>query len=237
MGQRLFVSLAAHSPLVEPALDAMELRAAQRADVGTANTGGMEFDRAYFAGWGRTDALYWRRHMREPVRFADGINALYGDGYRIFLEVGPHPTLMALAQRSLPERETLCLTSLRRGKDDWRELLTSLADLHVHGVRVDWAGVDRPYTRRRVALPTYPFERNRYWAAPTPHIDQGERAPADPQPTSSASTGQSSNGLFYKVEWEPISARRPRLEAPSKLIEGSAERFKELAIANDLSIL
>ena len=107
---------------------------------------------------------YWRRHMREPVRFADGVRGLYDDGFRIFLEVGPHPTLLALAQQSLPEEDSLFLSSMRRGRDDWNELLTSLADLHVHGVPVDFAGFDRPYARRRVALPTYPFERERFWA-------------------------------------------------------------------------
>ena len=127
MGQRLYVSLAAHSPLVDPALDAMEALARTvsmsppKIPVAWNLTGG-----ALPAG-AAPDALYWRRHMREPVRFADGIKALHGDGYRIFLEVGPHPTLIALAQQSLPERGTHLLTSLRRGKDDWSELLTSLA--------------------------------------------------------------------------------------------------------------
>ena len=168
MSQRLYVSLAAHSPLVDPALDAMEA---------LARSVSMSLPKVPVA-WNLTgstlptgaapDPLYWRRHMREPVRFADGIKKLHGDGYRIFLEVGPHPTLIALAQQSLPESGTHLLTSLRRGKDDWSELLNSLGKLHVHGVPIDWAGVDRPYTRRRVALPTYPFERERYWAAPLP---------------------------------------------------------------------
>ncbi|TXC66095.1 methyltransferase [Piscinibacter aquaticus] len=67
------------------------------------------------------------------------------------------------------ESDSLCLTSLRRGKDDWSELLASLAQLYVQGAAVDWAGVDRPYPRRRVALPTYPFEHRRFWLEPRPH--------------------------------------------------------------------
>ncbi|MEO8152055.1 MAG: type I polyketide synthase [Rhizobacter sp.] len=172
-GQRLFVQLAAHSPLVEPALNAMEACArsvtmrAPRIPVAWNVTGG-----AALPG-GAPDATYWRRHLREPVRFAEGMASLYRDGYRVFLEVGPHPTLIALAQRSLPEDGPVLLTSLRRGKDDWREMMGSLAQLYVHGAQVDWAGVDKPYPRQRLSLPTYPFERRNFWIAansPTRHM-------------------------------------------------------------------
>ena len=169
-GHKLFVSLAAHSPLVEPALDAMEVCArtvqmkSPRIPVAWNLTGGA------LASGSAPDATYWRRHLREPVRFADGMASLYRDGYRVFLEVGPHPTLIALAQRSLPDEGTLLLSSLRRGKDDWNEMTGSLAELYVHGAAIDWAGVDRPYGCRRVSLPTYPFERRSFWistSAPT----------------------------------------------------------------------
>jgi acyl transferase domain-containing protein len=166
-GQRLFVSLAAHSPLTDPILDGME-RCAARVE--------MKAPRIPMV-WNLTgqslparvapDAGYWRRHLREPVRFADGMQALHQQGFRAFLEVGPHPTLMALAQRSLPGEDILWLSSLRRGKEDWPEMLASLAALYVHGANVDWVGVDRPYARRRATLPTYPFERKRYWIEPT----------------------------------------------------------------------
>lgn len=165
-GQRLFVSLAAHSPLVEPALAPLEARAGQvrmhapRLPVAWNVTGG-----AALPG-GSPDAAYWRRHLREPVRFAEGLSSLHRDGYRVFLEVGPHPTLVALAQRCLPEADSLCLGSLRRDKDDWGELMGSLARLYVAGATVDWVGLDRPYPRRRVALATYPFEHHRFWIKP-----------------------------------------------------------------------
>ena len=175
-GHRLFVSLAAHSPLVVPALDAMEAAAravsmrAPRIPVAWNLTGG-----APLPG-GAPDASYWRRHLREPVRFADGMAGLHREGHRVFLEVGPHPVLVALAQRSLPEEGTRLVGSLRRGKDDWAELEAGLAQLYVNGVTVDWAGVDRPYRRRRLPLPTYPFQRRRFW------IEAGQaaarRAPA-----------------------------------------------------------
>jgi malonyl CoA-acyl carrier protein transacylase/NAD(P)-dependent dehydrogenase (short-subunit alcohol dehydrogenase family)/acyl carrier protein len=166
-GHRLYISLAAHSPLVEPALDAMEACARQvemqlpRIPVAWNLTGTTSLST------GAPDARYWRRHLREPVRFADGVAALHRDGYSTFLEVGPHPTLIALAQRSLPE-DVLFLTSLRRGKDDWHELMTSVARLYVHGGPIDWRGVERSFNGRRVSLPTYPFERRSYWIGSAP---------------------------------------------------------------------
>ena len=176
-GQKLFVSLAAHSPLVAPALDAMEACAravnmrAPQIPVAWNVTGG-----AALPAPGAPDARYWRNHLREPVRFAEGIASLAQQGYRVFLEVGPHPVLVALAQRSLPEAEHRLLTSLRRDKSDWHELNASLAALYVQGAAVDWAGVDRPYARQRVDLPTYPFERRDFWITLT--AEKAGRAPA-----------------------------------------------------------
>jgi acyl transferase domain-containing protein/acyl carrier protein len=165
-GHRLFVSLAAHSPLVAPALDAMEACARrvtmQKPSIPVAwnLTGSTTLSSE------APDAIYWRRHLREPVRFADGIQQLHRDGYTTFLEVGPHPTLIALAQRSLPDT-TVFLTSLRRGKDDWHELMTSVARLYVSGAPLNWDGVDRALGARSVPLPTYPFERRSYWIDPS----------------------------------------------------------------------
>ncbi|HLS56237.1 MAG TPA: type I polyketide synthase [Zeimonas sp.] len=177
-GQRLFVSLAAHSPLVAPALDAMEACArtvTMRApDIPVAwNLTGGTLTRGE-----APDASYWRRHLREPVRFAQGVSSLYRDGYRTFLEVGPHPTLTALAQRSLPEGDVQFVNSLRRSRDDWHEMLAALATLYVNGAPVDWAGFDRPWRVNRVTLPTYPFERRSYWIGlPPPGVTRPAARP------------------------------------------------------------
>lgn len=163
-GQRLLVSLAAHSPLTEPILDRMEACAgavamrAPRIPVAWNLTGTLGLPTG-----AAPDAAYWRRHLRETVRFADGITALREAGYRSFLEVGPHPTLLALAQRSVTDTSALWLTSLRRNQPDWPELLTSLASLYVRGAQVDWESFDRPYAPARATLPAYPFERKRFW--------------------------------------------------------------------------
>jgi len=105
---------------------------------------------------------YWADHARRPVRFADGMRTLYDRGCRVFLEVGPSPTLLGMGASCLPGPASF-LPSLRERRDDWRDLLESLGRLHELGVPIDWAGFDRYYPRRRLALPTYPFERQRCW--------------------------------------------------------------------------
>jgi acyl transferase domain-containing protein/acyl carrier protein len=205
-GQRLFVSLAAHSPLVEPALDRMEALARSVTFAPPSIPIAWNLTGHPLPNGTAPDAIYWRRHMREPVRFGDGVKALRDDGFRIFLEVGPHPTLLAFVQQSLPQDGNLFLTSLRRGKEDWNELLTSLADLHVHGVPVDFAGFDRPYQRRRVALPAYPFDRKRYWAAPMPHPS---RRGVEGDASALVERAQAADGLYYKIAWKPAASARP----------------------------
>ena len=205
IGQRLFVPLAAHSPLAEPALDRMEALARSVAMSSPSIPIAWNLTGRPLPNGEAPDAVYWRRHMREPVRFADGVKALHDDGFRIFLEVGPHPTLLALAEQSLPNEGNLLLTSLRRGKEDWRELLTSLADLHVHGAPVDFAGFDRPYPRRRVALPTYPFDRQRYWAPPVPH--PGQRG-AEESAAVTVEGAKETDGIYYKITWKPATSAR-----------------------------
>jgi microcystin synthetase protein McyG len=232
IGQRLFVSLAAHSQLVEPALDQMEALARGVAFSPPTIPIAWNLTGRPLPNGAAPDPVYWRRHMREPVRFADGVKALHEEGFRIFLEVGPHPTLVALAQQSLPQDGALFLTSMRRGKEDWNELVTSLADLHVHGAPVDFAGFDQPYRRRRVALPTYPFDRERCWAPPVPHPSQ--RGAEDVSATvEGAGEG---DGLYYRIAWEPPASSRPKLRTPSELEEGTLDRFGELAAQHDFAI-
>jgi acyl transferase domain-containing protein/ubiquinone/menaquinone biosynthesis C-methylase UbiE len=161
--QVLAVSHAFHSPLMEPILDAFEREVASVPLAPPtipliSNVTG----EAAVAG-DVTTAAYWRRHVREPVRFHDGLRALQRQGCRVFLEIGPTPTLSSLGRRSLGDEAGVWLPSLRRGRDDWEQMLDSLGALYAHGAAVDWTAFDRDYHRRRVALPTYPFQRERYW--------------------------------------------------------------------------
>ena len=106
---------------------------------------------------------YWVRHLRQSVYFEQGIKTLHNQKCGFFLECGPKPTLLTLAQQCLPEVSGTWLPSLRAGKEDWPIILSSLANLYVQGVSVNWSQFDADYSRQRLVLPTYPFQRQRYW--------------------------------------------------------------------------
>jgi acyl transferase domain-containing protein/acyl carrier protein len=161
--QALAVSHAFHSPLMDPMLEDFGA-AAGRVRFGRPRVGIVSNVTGRLAtAQEMSSAEYWSRHVRAPVRFAAGVTALREQGVDIFLEAGPAPTLLGLGRRTLGDEGTVWVPSLRKGRDDWDEMLEGLGRLHVEGVEVDWAGLDRPYARRHVVLPTYPFQRERYW--------------------------------------------------------------------------
>ena len=168
------VSHAFHSPLIAPMLDSFEGLAAgitQRAPAipFISNLVGAALEAA-------PGARYWRDHAARPVRFADGVKTLVGLGCTVLVEVGPTPTLLALAMRSIDPDHVTAVPTLRRGRSDWDQLSRALGSLYVTGAPIDWQAVDRGLSRRRVALPTYPFARERHW------IDQTVAGPANRPP-------------------------------------------------------
>ena len=134
-----------------------------------------------------SDPSYWTAHLRNTIRFGDGIGTLLEDPDRILLEVGPRQTLTRLARSHPSAKGRILVASLPDSVDrvdDERHLLAALGHLFVAGVDVDWSGFQGRFRRRRVPLPTYPFERQRYWIEEKPR-----RAPV-PVPASSR-TGKS----------------------------------------------
>jgi len=109
---------------------------------------------------------YWCEHVVAPVRFAEGIATAASHGASTFLELGPRPTLIGMGRQCLPDPALAWWPSLRPAHSDWAVILSSLAELHRSGHRVDWRGFHRPFAQRRVALPGYPFQRQRYWWSP-----------------------------------------------------------------------
>ena len=157
-------SRAFHSPLMDPVLNAFEAAASEieysapRIPVISNRTG--QPTKEY-------TARYWREHIRQPVLFHEGMSALFDQGHRFFVEVGPAPTLLSLARRFAPPGEVTFLPSLRRGHDERDVLLESLGKLYVAGFGIDWDTVYAARPRRRVSLPTYPFQRTRHWFVPS----------------------------------------------------------------------
>ena len=119
-----------------------------------------------------SDPAYWANHLRSTVRFNDGLNTLLDDPDRILLEVGPGQTLTRLARSHPAASRRTIVASLPHPMDqgdDERHLIAALGRLFMAGVDIDWAGLHGGARRRRVPLPTYPFERKRYWVSEPPH--------------------------------------------------------------------
>ncbi|RBM18947.1 acyltransferase domain-containing protein, partial [Streptomyces sp. PT12] len=104
------------------------------------------------------DAAYWYENLRNTVRFERATRALLADGFGVFVEVSAHPVLGIALRETVEETDAVVLGTLRRGDGGMERLLLSLGEAFVHGVPVDW-GIEG----RHVDLPTYPFQRQRYW--------------------------------------------------------------------------
>ncbi|MER5432231.1 type I polyketide synthase [Streptomyces sp. NPDC002588] len=115
------------------------------------------------------DGEYWYRNLRQTVRFESAIRALIGDGFTAFVESSAHPVLTVGMQDTADAMgvDIAALGSLRRDEGGLRRFLTSLADAHVAGVGITWDRAFGDVPRRHVDLPTYAFQRQRYWLADT----------------------------------------------------------------------
>jgi acyl transferase domain-containing protein/glutamate-1-semialdehyde aminotransferase len=170
--RRLHIAVAAHSPEVDPILGEFEdflrqLRLERPALRYVSNVTG-----TWIRGDEATDPTYWSRHLRMPVRFADGLGSVLRDGPTVLLEVGPGQVLSTFA-RQHPARtgEHPVIPTLRHPKEqvsDAAFLLNSLGRLWLTGITPDWKAVHGG-TGRRVRVPTYRFERQRHWlSSPQP---------------------------------------------------------------------
>ncbi len=135
-----------------------------------------------------TNPDYWLKNCRQTVQFFTGMQTLYEQNYDIFLEIGPSPTLIGMGRRCLPENVGVWLPSLRSNQSNWETMLQSLGELYRCGVAINWDGFDRDYSRRRLRLPTYPFQRESYWFDTLPN-----RETPSPLPKNA----------FYQQVWQP----------------------------------
>jgi amino acid adenylation domain-containing protein len=179
--RQLHIDVAAHSALVESILETfttfiktLSLRTPQIPYI--SNVTG-----TWITAAEATDPGYWARHLRQTVRFAEGLRTLLADPSRVLLEVGPGQTLTTLARlQATPDR--IILASMRHPNDQQPDdafALGTLGQLWLAGVQVDWPKFYSHERRRRLPLPTYPFERQRYWIDP-PKVGQDTPGQAEP---------------------------------------------------------
>ncbi|MEM1393948.1 MAG: beta-ketoacyl synthase N-terminal-like domain-containing protein [Cyanobacteria bacterium P01_H01_bin.150] len=149
-----------------------------------------------------TDPSYWTKHLRHTVRFSTGIAELIKDSEQVLLEVGPGRTLNTLAKQQT--KDTVILSSMRHPKDEQSDvafLLNSLGRLWLAGVQVNWFDFYAEEKRQRIPLPTYPFERQRYWIEPQKINDT-----IDNQVISKK---QNIADWFYLPSWKQVNLLKP----------------------------
>jgi acyl transferase domain-containing protein/acyl carrier protein len=192
------VDVAAHTSQVEPLLGELEVALAglrpqtEQLSIYSTVSGARLDGRAM-------DAAYWVRNLRAPVEFAAAVEALAADGHERFVEVSPHPILSGAMQQGLQARgqQSWIVPSLRRNEDERRVLLESLGTLYVLGQEVAWRAL-YPEVEQCVELPTYPWQRTRYWP---------EIRPFDPGSMISAARDRPEDldSWLYEVEWQAKS--------------------------------
>ncbi|MFV2022756.1 type I polyketide synthase [Micromonospora sp. LOL_023] len=222
----LRVSHAFHSPLMDPVLDefqatvaTLDLRPPQLPVVSTA-TGRPASEQL-------ATAQYWASQIRQPVRFADAVTALRGLGATTFVEVGPDAALTGPMRGCLgADPDVQVVPLLRRGRPEPETLQRAVAELHVRGITPDWSAM-LGSASESVDLPTYPFERQRFWWVPAPYTPQTEppagsaERPSDTERSAdtigTVGSGEQPNPVDswrYRVRWQPVADPPGRSDPP-----------------------
>ncbi len=221
--KKLIVSHAFHSPLMQPMVEDFQ-KVAKNVEYHApqinlvSNVTGKIIEREI------ANPEYWVNHVIAPVKFDQGIKLLQSQKYNVFLEIGAKPILLGMGRNILesnlsetPELSPLCLPSLRPRKSDWSQISKSLATLYVKGVNIDWKVFERDYSKQKLQLPTYPFQRKSYWLEKNSEVQ------------SSNSTKIIFNDIaeksaldYYQISWQKsskqISNLIPKLSATGKWI-------------------
>ncbi|MGW8554784.1 type I polyketide synthase [Streptomyces tubercidicus] len=182
--RRIPIDYASHSAQVE------EVREQMLADLApiSPRSGATPFFSTVTGDWIDTrllDAEYWYQNLRRTVRLEHAVRSLAEQGYRAYVEPSPHPVMATAVRETLDDlgiADAAVVGTLRRGEGGRRRFLTSLAELSVAGGPVNWRTVLDPTGEggaRRIALPTYPFQRRRYWPEPAPELRGGSGEETD----------------------------------------------------------
>lgn len=166
--RRLHTSHAFHSPMMEPIIKPFT----ELVKTVSLNAPSIPFISNVTGNWIKeteaTAPIYWARHLRQPVKFSPGMTQLMQQSSSIFLEVGPGRTLTTLTKQIDPQRTIL--SSICHPKDNQSDLafiLERLGQLWLTGIDIDWDNFYQEEDRDRIPLPTYPFERQKYWIEPS----------------------------------------------------------------------
>ena len=107
---------------------------------------------------------YWLRHVMEPVDFYSSVKSCEESNIGVMLEIGATNTLCNMAKKIVTREDLLILSTLKRGSSDWRSFQEAMSQLYLKGININYRAYDEGYTRKRIALPLYPFNGKKYWA-------------------------------------------------------------------------
>ena len=230
--RRLHTSHAFHSKMMDPILDPftrilvqVELKAPQIPFM--SNVTG-----TWITAGEATDPTYWARHLRQTVRFSAGVKELLQDSARVFLEVGPGRTLGDLVRRCSGSHAPVVLKTMRQpfeNQHDGALLLNSLGQLWLEGVDLDWKSFHDHERRQRLPLPTYPFERKRYWIEPQKTNESSE--PASPSATPAHGKKPNIEDWFHVPTWQ-----RSRQRETVKFQDGLKRHSRWLVFLDECGI-
>jgi len=217
-GKRVATSHAFHSPMMDPILDAFAARVGQTARNAPALRWVSNLTGTWITPDEAVDPAYWARHLRGTVRFAECVATVAAEAReRVFVECGPGRTLSSLVKRQVPG--SVSIHSVRHPDDpadDGEVLLSALGRAWAAGVEPDWRAVHGGEARRRVPLPTYPFERRRFWVDRAPH--PGYTPPAvvttaedDALPAADPRAGWTATERGVARIWEALFGAAPAL--------------------------
>jgi acyl transferase domain-containing protein len=152
------------------------------------------------------DPVYWATHLRSTVQFAPGIQTIWQQPERVLLEVGPRTTTATLARQQAKDSQQVAISSLSDAPDnEWTALLQAAGQLWLAGISINWHKVEGDEIRNRIPLPTYPFERQRFWIDPLPHRSN---QPTDSQ-LSTQSSPQDSPPMLTTTPATPVTPDAP----------------------------
>ncbi|MEI2579702.1 beta-ketoacyl synthase N-terminal-like domain-containing protein [Scytonema sp. PRP1] len=221
----LKVSHAFHSPLMEPILADFQ-RVAQEISYSLPNIEVVSNVTGKVVAAEIATPQYWCRHIRQPVKYATGMETLQQMGCKVFVEIGPKPILLGMGRQCLPEGVGVWLPSLRQGEEDWQQILQSLANLYILGVRVDWSGFDQDYSHHRLQLPTYPWQKERYWLEGTQEEQRDENLEALHLWESAVSAGR------YQAQRGPLDLALHTYPAKQQCLEELTIAYITNALSN-----
>lgn len=211
--RRLHTSHAFHSPMMAPVMESF----GQLLQTIKLNPPQIPFVSNVSGTWitntQATDPNYWAKHLRQAVRFCEGITELAKNPETLFLEVGPGRTLSTFVKQH-QKAESLVLTSIRHPQEQQSDvafLLNNLGKLWLVGVKVDWSGFYTHERRHRLPLPTYPFERQRYW------IEVNQNATLAMKQQQSTDKKPNIADWFYVPRWKESTPLQ--LFSSNKLVE------------------